>query len=76
MTHKTEFMTADFVILKVAQKLKFTSFFSKERKFFCLSKILVTQTSNSAICLGIYSGICCMSMQIARVVIKCLKDIT
>ena len=38
-----------------------------KRKFFCLGKILPAQTSNLAICLDIYVGICRMPTQIASV---------
>ena len=34
MTHKTEFATADFVILEVVKKLEIASFFEKREFFF------------------------------------------
>ena len=37
MTHKTEFMTVDFVILEVAQK-NLQVFFKKKEKFFVSAK--------------------------------------
>ena len=67
MTHKTAFTITDFVILKVVKKEKNNKFFRKMIIFSCLCKILQMQTSNLAICLSIYAGICCMLMRIARV---------
>ena len=57
MAHKTEFMAADFVILKVVKTWKITSL--KKIYFFCLGKILPTQSSNLAIFLGIYADANC-----------------
>ena len=70
MNLDTEFTTADFVILKVFKKMKkkkkkLQGFL--KRKFFSFGKILPTQTSNLAICLDIYVGICRMLTGIARV---------
>ena len=39
--------------IKGCRKMKNNNFFFKMRKFFCLLKMLPTQTSNLAICLGI-----------------------
>ena len=47
--------------------MKNNKFFEKKRNFFGLGKILSTQTSNLAICLDIYVGICCLPTKIARV---------
>ena len=52
MTHEPEFTTADLVILKVVKKRKISLL--EKRIFFCFGKILLTQTSNLTICLGIY----------------------
>ena len=54
MANKNEIMTADFLILKLLKKMK--------NNKFC--KILLMQTSNLLIFLGIYISICCMPMQI------------
>ena len=62
MTRKIEFTTADFVILKAARKWKIL-WFLKKGKFFGPDKILPTQTSNLAICPGIFP----IPMQIAIV---------
>ena len=68
MTREAEFATVDFLILKVVKKMK-NKFFLKKKKeaFFCLGKILSTQTNNLALCLGIYVAICRMPTQTARV---------
>ena len=67
MKLETEFTTADFVILKTVKKMKNNKFFEEKRNFFGFGKILSTQTSNLAICLNIYVGICCLPTKIARI---------
>lgn len=37
MTHETEFITADFVTVKVKKTWKMTSFFKKKKRRFLLS---------------------------------------
>ena len=58
-----------FFNLKGCKKMKNKFFFKKKKKeaFFCLGKILSTQTNNLALCLGIYVAICRMPTQTARV---------
>ena len=55
-----------FFNLRGCKKMK-NKFFKKKEAFFCLGKILLTQTNNLALCLGIYVVICRMPTQIARV---------
>ena len=44
-----------------------------KRESFCVGKILSMQTSDLAICYGIYINICCMLMRIAMVGVLFLK---
>ena len=51
MTHETEFMKANILIINVVKKMKNNGSFWKKRNF-RHGNILPTQTNNSAICLG------------------------
>ena len=70
MTNKTEFMTADFLILKVLRKKEKQQVFLKKEKTFLPRQKLPTETINLAISFGIYVDICRMATRITWVVLQ------
>ena len=68
MNLKTEFTSADFVILMVVKKMKNElGFLKQDNIFWPLQNFANADYSNSAICLDIYTDICYMPMGLARV---------
>ena len=70
MTNKTEFMTADFLILKVLRKKEKQQVFLKKEKTFLPRQKLPTETINLAISFSIYVDICRMPTRITWVVLQ------